>query len=83
MSADGIVDRLLAHLQSLGLVLMCGALGLHPAQVPVAEAIHAARAGAGRVAHWGGRHLSWALRGRGSRASDLEPTIGRKVALWR
>jgi hypothetical protein len=83
MSADGIVDRLLAHLQALGLVLMCGVLGLHPAQVPVAVVLVTARAGVRRVAHWGGHHLSWALRGRGSRASDLEPTIGRKVALWR
>ena len=83
MSADGGVNRLLAHLQELGLVLRCGALGLHPGQVPVAEAIHAARTGVGRVARWGRRHLSWVPRGRGSRNRDLEPTIGRKVALWR
>jgi hypothetical protein len=79
MNPDGV----LAHLRRFGIAILCGLLGLHPEQLALADTMAAARAWAAPVARWGHRHLSWPPRGRGLRAGDVGPTIGRKVALWR
>jgi hypothetical protein len=82
MSAEG-TGRPLERLQRFGVAVVCSALGLHPAQLPLDEALTVARAWTRPVARWGRRHLSWPPRGRASRVGDVGPTIGRKVALWR
>ena len=80
MSADD-AGRSLATVQRLGVAVLCSVLGLHPAQLPLDDAVAAARAWTRPVARWGRRHLSWPPRARGARAGDVGPTIGRKVAL--